>query len=59
MGISRNIIIFIKENKISVPEISKSTGISENKLSDIKTVFTAEELLEICNFLNVQPNQFV
>ena len=34
MGISENIINYIKENKISIPDISKSTGISEEKLTD-------------------------
>ena len=59
MGISENIINYIKENKISIPDISKSTGISEEKLTDTKTVFLAGGLLEICSFLNIEPTRFV
>lgn len=58
MGISENIISYIKENKISIPDISKSTGIPEEKLTDTKTVFLAGELLEICSFLNIEPTRF-
>ena len=59
MGISENIINYIKENKNAIPDITKSTGISEEKLTDTKTVFLAGELLEICSFLNIEPTRFV
>lgn len=59
MGISEKIIRIIIESKISVSEISKNTGIEENRLVDVETVFTAEELLELCNYLNLQPNKIL
>lgn len=55
MGVSEKIINIIIDNNISVSDISSHTGISEKKLTDISTVFSAEEFLELCSYLNLQP----
>lgn len=59
MGISEKVINMIIENNISVSEISRNTGIEEDRLMDTETVFTAEELLELCSYLNLQPNRII
>lgn len=55
MGISEKIIRIIQDKNISISEISKETGIPEEKFSDKDTVFSASEFLELCNYLNLQP----
>ena len=59
MGISEKVINMIIENNISISEISRNTGIEEDRLMNTETVFTAEELLELCSYLNLQPNRII
>lgn len=56
-SISKKIIIYIRENELSLDEISKATGISIERLKDENVVFDALEFLELCNYLNLEPRE--
>lgn len=55
MGVSQKIIRIIIDNNISISDISCHTGISEERLMDINTVFSAEEFLKLCSYLHLEP----
>lgn len=58
MGVSGKIANYIKSNNISVSQISKDTGIDEEKLLGNQQPFSAAEFLELCFYLNVRPEDF-
>lgn len=53
---------YIKEKGISMASISKGTGISYDKLCRSLSArirpFRADELLKVCNFLEIDPMRF-
>ena len=57
INISMKIINYIKKNNISTKQIEKDTGIASKKLLDKSTVFTATEFLELCSYLNLEPEK--
>lgn len=58
MSVSEKVINYIKLNNISVSRIAKDTGIEEEKLLGDKLPFNATEFLELCFYLNVNPEEF-
>ncbi len=57
-NVSEKLVEYIKQNNISIEQISKDTGVSGFKLSKNDVVFTASEFLELCSYLNVSPESF-
>ena len=57
-NVSEQLVEYIKQNNISIEQISKDTGVSGFKLSKTDVVFTASEFLELCSYLNVSPESF-
>ena len=53
-NVSEKLVEYIKQNNISIEQISKDTGVSGFKLSKTDVVFTASE----CSYLNVSPESF-
>lgn len=58
MSVSKKITNYIKSNNISVSQISKDTGIDEEKLLGNLQPFNATEFLELCFYLNIRPEDF-
>ena len=59
MGITDDLSKYISENMLSVMQISADTGINKDKLSyGTEQILTAEELLVLCRYLNVRPEDF-
>ena len=62
MGLNENIKKYINEHGITQKFLSESTGIAQEKMSNIingKRKITGEELLKIANALNVNANIFL
>ena len=62
MGLNENIKKYINEHGITQKFLSESTGIAQEKMSNIingKRKITGEELLKIANVLNVNANIFL
>ena len=73
-NVSEKLVEYIKQNNISIEQISKDTGVRgfklstsqiskdtgiwEKKLTDENVTFTASEFLELCSYLNVSPESF-
>jgi DNA-binding Xre family transcriptional regulator len=55
INVSKNVVRYIMDNHISIIQMSKDIGISVEKLKGKQGVFNAEELLKICFYLNVRP----
>jgi hypothetical protein len=58
LSVSRKIANYIKLNNISISQISKDTGIDEEKLLGNLQPFSAGEFLELCFYLNIRPEDF-
>lgn len=57
-GVTEFLLKYFEENKIEKQIISERTGIMESKLTkDYKEVLTAEEFLQICALLSIQPEE--
>ena len=57
-GVTR-VIEYIRSNKIDVGRISKDTNISVSKLKgESKEHLMSDEFLQLCNYLNVKPEDF-
>lgn len=57
-GVTEFLLKYFEENKIEKQIISEKTGIMESKLTkDYKEVLTAEEFLQICALLSIQPEE--
>lgn len=54
---SINIKKYIKDNQISIEQISKDTGIPVEKIIDDDVSFSATEFLEMCSYLNIRPEK--
>lgn len=54
---SINIKKYIKDNQISIEQISKDTGIPVEKIIDEDVSFSATEFLEMCSYLNIRPEK--
>lgn len=51
---------YICENHISVEQVSRDTGIAEAKLINrSEENLSATELLEVCVYLNIRPEQLM
>ena len=49
---------YFEKNKIKIEWISEKTGIPKEKLGkDYKDALTAEEFLQLCFFLSIQPEE--
>lgn len=60
MGITKAISDYISENKLSVGQISGDTGVDAKKIMpDTSEVLSAEELLTLCSYLNIRPEEMV
>ena len=55
MGVSKDIVNYIKKNNISINQIENDINIPHEKLTDCNTVFSASEFLELCAYLNIKP----
>lgn len=57
--IADSIEIYLLENKISLYQVAKELGISEDKILGRKgECMLASEFLELCQYLNVEPETF-
>lgn len=54
-GVSKIIAEYIKENKLSVSQISMDTGVPIDKLLNKSEPLNAAEFLEVCSYLNLRP----
>ena len=54
-NVSEKLVEYIKQNNISIEQISKDTGVSGFKLSKTDVGFTASEFLELCSYLHLKP----
>ncbi len=52
---TRKIIRYIREHALSVEEIAAATGVEAEILRDGKRALYASELLEICQYLKLDP----
>lgn len=57
-SVSAKITEYIIDNQLSAREISRATGVSEEKLTNKAATLNAVEFLEICAHLNVRPEEF-
>lgn len=60
MDISKRIINYIEKNSLSIEMIADKTGISADLLSNkSKRKLNATEMLEICNYLDIDPKSLL
>lgn len=57
MNSSKNIVEYIRINKIPVNQMANDIGIPEERLMDEEVDFSASELLVICDYLNIRPEE--
>lgn len=49
---------YLQNNQISTAQVAEDTGISEEKLlTDTTKTLNATEFLELCAYLNIQPEE--
>jgi hypothetical protein len=59
MKMTRQMIHYIRDNAISVEAIVAETGVERQMFSEhISRSFNATEMLEICNYLHMDPYYF-
>lgn len=56
-NITNDIYNYVIKNNISITQICKDTDISLDKIIKENRKLSATELLEICRYLNIQPEQ--
>lgn len=49
---------YIKENGLSVDQITKDTGIEKERFCSENIKFTADEFLTLCEYLHEDPYHF-
>lgn len=60
MDISKRIINYIEKNSLSIDTIAEKTGVSVDLLSKkSKRKLNATEMLEICNYLDIDPKSLL
>lgn len=60
MGITNIMSKYISDQHLSVSQITLDTGIPADKLqNDTKEILTAEELLILCRYLHVRPEEMM
>lgn len=55
MQMTKKIIHYISDHALSIEEISSATGVEADVLLDGKRPLDASELLEICQYLQLDP----
>lgn len=58
-NVSNNLIKYINNNHISIAELAEKTGISPHKFEQHNIIFEASEFLEICAYLNINPESMI
>ena len=60
MDISKRIINYIEKNSLSIEMIADKTGVNVDLLSNkSKRKLNATEMLEICNYLDIDPKSLL
>ncbi len=60
MDISKRIIHYIEKNSLSIEMIADKTGVNVDLLSNkSKRKLNATEMLEICNYLDIDPKSLL
>ncbi|MBD5096831.1 MAG: hypothetical protein HDT40_07505 [Lachnospiraceae bacterium] len=60
MNISKRIINYIEKNSLPIEMIADKTGVSVDLLSNkSKRKLNATEMLEICNYLDIDPKSLL
>lgn len=60
MNISKRIINYIEKNSLSIEMIADKTGVNVDLLSNnSKRKLNATEMLEVCNFLDIDPKSLL
>ncbi|MCM1083758.1 MAG: helix-turn-helix domain-containing protein [Clostridium sp.] len=60
MDITKRIINYIEKNSLSIEVVADKTGVSADLLSDnSKRKLNATEMLEICNYLDIDPKSLL
>lgn len=60
MNISKKIINYIEKNSLSIEMIADKTGVNVDLLSNnSKRKLNATEMLEVCNFLDIDPKSLL
>ena len=55
---SEMVMDYIKEKGLSVDELTKATGIAKERFCSDQTVFSADEFMRICCYLQEDPYLF-
>ena len=58
MNITKRVMDYIKEKGLSVDELTKATGIAKERFCSDQTVFSADEFMRICCYLQEDPYLF-
>ena len=57
-SVTKQLAEYLKNNQISTKQVAEHTGISEEKLlTDTTKTLNATEFLELCAYLNIQPEE--
>ncbi len=60
MDITKRIINYIEKNALSIEVIADKTGINADLLSDkSRRKLNATEMLEVCNYLDIDPKSLL
>lgn len=60
MGITNDISRYISDNHLSVSQIAYDTGIAEEKMtSGTAEVLTSGEMLDLCSYLRIKPEEIM
>lgn len=60
MNISKRIINYIEKNSLSIEMIADKTGVNVDLLSNnSKRKLNATEMLEVCNYLDIDPKSLL
>lgn len=55
MDVSSRIVNYLADNHISIKDVIEATKIPEEKLKPGGGKLTAEEMLDLCYYLNIRP----
>ena len=56
-SVSAKLTEYIMENQLSINDISRETGVAKEKLNNKDITLNATEFLEVCAYLNIQPEE--
>ncbi len=60
LDVTSKMVDYISNNHIAIEQIVRHTNVSENKLKGMtKEKLSTTEFLSLCQYLNVEPEQFV